>query len=57
MTAYIEVYEDANVIKILADDGAVVEQFEVSAIHVEMPKGYITARDPEGTIPIVSGIN
>lgn len=57
MTAYIEVYDDANIIKIYSDDGAVLERYEVKAIHVEMPRGYITARDPEGTIPIETNRN
>lgn len=57
MKAFIEVYDDANIIKICRNDDTVVERYEVEAIHVEMPRGYITARDPEGTIPIETGRN
>ncbi len=52
MKAYLEVYEDGNIIKIYSDDDRIIDQCEISAIYVEMPKGYITARDPQGTIPV-----
>jgi len=52
MKAYIEVYNDGNIIKIYSDDDRLIEQYEISEIRVEMPRGYITARDPQGTIPL-----
>ncbi len=52
MKAYIEVYSDGNIIKIYSDDDRLIEQYEISEIRVEMPRGYITARDPQGTIPV-----
>ncbi len=52
MKAYIEVYNDGNIIKIYSDDDRLIEQYEILEIRVEMPRGYITARDPQGTIPL-----
>jgi hypothetical protein len=48
MTAYIETYaEGKSIIKIEDADGKVVERFEVDAIRVEMPAGYIK---PAGSV-------
>lgn len=51
MTAYVEVYDEGkSIIKIEDAAGNVVERFEVDAIKVEIPAGYVRSGDSGKTV-------
>ena len=58
MKAVVEVYEDRKgIIRIIQDNGALIDQYDVSEIAVELPKGYIETVNPEGSIKVNSRKN